>query len=164
MEKWKQYKGKAAALFFWMGMLCELVVSPSGYVFGGYHEPRIIVGGMVCFSLSILCSMELKRDWWRFALLGAYGLACYYFQHSALVLRLVLVLLAGRTQDRKKAVQLFFWGTLGIIVLAFLLALFGIHNAMQSTEWYRHGGETWFNRVVLHPNGFSLFWMRPVLM
>ncbi len=145
-------------------MFCELLVSPSGFAFGGYHEPVIIVAGMVCFSVSILCSMDLKRDWWVFALLGAYGIVCYHFQHSALVLRLSLALLAGREQNRRRAVELYFFGTALIVALTFVLAALGLHNTLVTEDWYRHGIEKRISMGFIHPNGFSFFWMRLLVM
>ena len=164
MEQLVQNRKKAATILFWIGMFCELAVSPSGFAFGGYHEPVIIAAGMVCFSISILCSMELKKDWWIFALAGAYGLACYHFQHSALILRLSLALLAGREQNRRKAVQLFFFGTALIVALTFVLAALGIHNNLVTEDWYRHGIEKRVSLGFLHPNGFAFFWMRIFVM
>lgn len=164
MERVLTYRKKAATILFWIGMACELLVSPSGFAFGNYHEPVIIVAGMVFFSLSILCSMELKRDWWIFALAGAYGLLCYHFQHSALVLRLALALLAGREQDRKRAVQLFFFGTSVIVALTALLAALGLHNSIVTVDFYRHGFEERVSMGFFHPNGFAFFWMRILVM
>ena len=159
---------KAATVFFWIGLFCELLVSPSGFAFGGYHEPVIIVAGMACFCVSILCSVlsreEIKHDWWIFGLLGAYGFLCYHFQHSALVLRLVLILLAGREQDRKKVVQLFFGGTAVIVGLTFVLAALGLHNSLVTEGFYRHGFENRISMGFFHPNGFSFFWMRLFVM
>ncbi|MBO6207221.1 MAG: hypothetical protein J6O73_09790 [Lachnospiraceae bacterium] len=164
MQNLMSYREKAATVLFWIGLCCELLVSPSGFAFGGYHEPWIIVAGMLCFSASILCSMDWKKDWWLCALLGVYGLVCYHFQHSALILRLALILLAGRGQDRKKVMTCFFFGTVGILLLTFVLAALGLHNALVTEDWYRHGIEKRISLGFFHPNGFSFFWMRAFVM
>ena len=117
-----ELRKKLAGPLFWAGLVCELIVSPSGFLIGGYHEPWIIVAGMVCFSLSLLCSMDLKRDWKVFIPLFAYAMLCYHVQHSALILRICLILLAGREQDRKAVIRFFFFGTAATLLLGLVLA------------------------------------------
>ena len=158
-----------ATALFWAGMLCELIVSPSGYLFGGYHEPMIIILGMACFSLSILLKIlqdpkRLKHDLPLYFLAGGYGLTCYFAQHSALILRIVLILLAGRGQKAKDVVQLFFFGTLAIMVFGAVLAFMGVHNAVSVTQAFRHEEETRYTFGFFHPNGFSFFLFRLYLM
>ena len=111
-----------ANIIFILGILCELVVSFSGYLGGGYHEEIIILLGMVLFSVKILMTMNLKKDWPIFLVTGIYGLLCFKFQGSALVLRLILIILAGRDQDAKKISKIFFYGTLITMVVAAVLA------------------------------------------
>ena len=93
---------KISDIFFILGILCELYVMPSGYAFGWYHEKTFIAVGMACFCVSIIFSMNLKKDFLIFALLAAYGAICYRYQGTALVLRIILALLAGRDKSRDR--------------------------------------------------------------
>lgn len=149
---------------FYAGIICELLVSFTGYLLGNYHESLIIVLGMVMFSFSILFDMDLKKDWPIYLVCGAYGLASYYFQNSAFVLRICLALLAGRRQDAKQVVRIFFWGTLaGMLFFGFLSAI-GMHNSLYEVAQYRAEMERRYTFGFIHPNGFSLFTFRVLIM
>ena len=45
---------------FFIGMLCEFLVSFSGALIGGYNEPLIIVAGMGLFYLTSLLAYDYK--------------------------------------------------------------------------------------------------------
>ncbi len=151
---------KLAQIFFAIGMICELLVSPSGFMIGDYGERYIILAGIVCFSLSLLCSMELKRDWKSFVPLFGFALLCYYFQRSALVLRLCLILTAGRQMDRRRLARFFFFGTAATIGLGVLLSFTPMGGPLYMEEWFRHAPERRYCFGFLHPNSFALFWIR----
>ncbi len=138
-------------------MVCELIVSPSGYAFGWYHEKVYIVVGMGCLVLSILLVPEFKKNWKLYALCGLYGLVCYYFQHSALMLRIALALLAGRRQKRDQVIRFFFYGTLLIVVYAAVMSLLGLHNTVVMTAQFRREEETRLCLGFYHPNSLSFF-------
>lgn len=151
---------RLAEIFFWFGMFCELVVSFSGYAYGGYKEPIIIVLGMACFCVKILLTAHWKRDLAFFFLLGLYGVACYHFQNSALILRIALILLAGRDMNREKVVKLFFWGTLTVVLVTGILSVLGMHNELYMDGLFRNETERRFCFGFFHPNGFSFFVFR----
>lgn len=153
--------GKAA---FWAGMVCELLVSVSGYAFGGYHEPVIIVLGMIFFSISILSEPEWKKNWKLYLIGAAVGLGYYYLQSSALILRIILILLAGRKQKPEQVIKFFFWGTLGIMLVTAVLSGLGLHNTVSLTQNFRHEEETRYCFGFYHPNGFSFFLFRTMLL
>lgn len=158
------WKKKTANALFWLGIVCEWLVSFSGYSFGYYKEPLFIVVGMVSFSIAILLTMNLKKDWPVFLLFGIYGLLCYYYQGAALILRIALMLLAGRGQDCKKVMAFFFWGTLGAMTYTAVLAALGLHNSMALTQVFRNEVETRYCYGFFHPNGFAFFWFRCLAM
>ena len=119
---------------------------------------------MILFSVSILFSMDMKKDWGIFLCLGAYGFACYYFQSSALVLRIILILLAGRKEDPLKTAKIFFYGTALIMLYTGILSALGLHNTLYLTQVFRHEEETRWCFGFFHPNGFSLFLVKEYLL
>ncbi|MBR3307911.1 MAG: hypothetical protein IKI75_11760 [Lachnospiraceae bacterium] len=152
---------KVSEVFFWLGLFCELCVSPTGYIWGGYHENAFIMAGLCFFSLSLLCSLELWKDVPRCALLFGFALICYYFQNSALILRLALALMAGRRIDRRKAAAFMFFATAGIMLAAFIVSLMGYEaNPLYMEQSFRHVTERRYCFGFIHTNGFSLFWIR----
>lgn len=159
-----EIRKRISNVLFWIGMLCELIVSPSGYAFGWYHEKVYIVVGMACLTLSILCVPEFKKKWKLYILCGAYGLICYYFQHSALILRIALALLAGRRQKRDHVVRLFFYGSLLIVIYAAVLSLLGLHNTVTMTGQFRSVEETRLCLGFFHPNSLSFFVYRVYIL
>ncbi len=159
-----EIRKRISNVLFWIGMVCELIVSPSGYAFGWYHEKVYIVVGMVCLALSILCVPEFRKNWKLYVLCGAYGLVCYYFQHSALVLRIALALLAGRRQKREHVVRFFFYGTLFIVVYAAVLSMLGLHNTVSMTDYFRSEEETRLCLGFFHPNSLSFFVYRVYIL
>jgi len=165
----KEKAARAAELLFYAGILCELIVSPSGYLFGGYREPVIIVTGMAFFSLSLLLTViagfhERKKELPFYALLCGYALVCYYFQHSALVLRIVLILLSGRDRKLRDVVRMFLFGTLAIVLFGAVLSLLGLHNPPVMTDHFRHEEEKRLALGFFHPNGFAFFIFRIYVM
>lgn len=164
MSKSLEIRKRISAVLFWIGMVCELIVTPSGYAFGWYHEKVYIVVGMVCLALSILCVPEFKKNWKLYVLCGGYGLICYYFQHSALILRIALALLAGRHQKREQVVRFFFYGTLLIVVYAAVLSLLGLHNTVSMTDHFRSVEETRLCLGFYHPNSLSFFVYRVFIL
>ena len=159
-----EIRKRISSVLFWVGMVCELIVSPSGYAFGWYHEKVYIVVGMVCLALSILCVPEFKKNWKLYVLCGAYGLVCYYFQHSALMLRIALALLAGRRQKREHVVRFFFYGTLLVVVYTAVLSLLGLHNTVTMTDRFRSVEETRLCLGFFHPNSLSFFVYRVFIL
>ena len=155
---------KISDIFFILGILCELYVMPSGYAFGWYHEKTFIAAGMACFCVSIIFSMNLKKDFPVFALLAAYGAICYRYQGTALVLRIILALLAGRDKNRDRTVKMFFAGSIFVILLAAVLSLLGIHNSVMQTGNTRSFTETRLTLGFYNPNGFALFVFRAYVL
>lgn len=149
---------------FWAGILCELIVSVSGYAFGGYHEPVIIVLGMLFFCLSICSQLELKKNWKLYLICAAVGMLYYYLHSSALILRILLILLAGRKQKAGQVIKVFFWGTLVIMIYTAVLSLLGLHNAVSLTQHFRHEEETRYCFGFYHPNGFAFFLFRTLVL
>lgn len=149
---------------FWAGILCELIVSVSGYAFGGYHEPMIIILGMLFFSLSICTHLELKKNWMLYLICAVVGLGYYYMQSSALILRILLILLAGRERKADPVIKFFFWGTLVIIIYTAVLAVLGLHNTVSLTRHFRHEEETRYCFGFYHPNGFAFFLFRTLVL
>ena len=149
-----------AEIFFWIGIFCEFTVSFSGYAYGGYQEPLVIIIGMICFCLKIMLSANWKKDIPLFVVFGMYGLLCYYFQNSALILRIALILLAGRDMNREKVIKLFFWGTLIVMLITGVLSFFGLHNELYIDGVFRNELERRFCFGFFHPNGFSFFVFR----
>lgn len=119
---------------------------------------------MILFSVSILFSMDMKKDWGIFLCLGAYGLTCYYFQSSALILRIILILLAGRKENPLKTAKIFFYGTALIMLYAGIMSALGLHNTLYLTQVFRHEEETRWCFGFFHPNGFSLFLVKEYLL
>ncbi len=149
---------------FWAGILCELIVSVSGYAFGGYHEPMIIVLGMLFFSISICTHLELKKNWLLYLICAVVGLGYYYLQSSALILRILLILLAGRDRKAEPVIKFFFWGTLVIMIYTAVLAVLGLHNTISLTQQFRHEEETRYCFGFYHPNGFAFFLFRTLVL
>lgn len=155
---------RAADICFWLGILCELAVSFSGYAFGNYGETKIIFAAMFFFAVKILLTMDLKKDWPLFLICGIYGGLCYYFQSSALILRIFLLLLAGRDQDAKKVMQVFSLGTLAVMLVTGILSACGLHNELYLTGNYRNEAETRFCFGFFNPNGFAVFIFKLFIM
>lgn len=152
-----EYKKLVADICFYLGLLCELAVSFSGYAYGNYKEPVIIVAGMGFFAIAILLQMDLKRDWLVFLLCGGFGLLCYYFQGSALILRIFLLLLAGRNKNAKAVMRIYCIGTLAVMLITGLLSAFGLHNELVLIQNYRNEEEARYCFGFFNPNGFALF-------
>lgn len=152
-----EYKKLVADICFYLGLLCELAVSFSGYAYGNYKEPVIIVAGMGFFAIAILLQMDLKRDWLVFLLCGGFGLLCYYFQGSALILRILLLLLAGRNKNAKAVMRVYCIGTLAVMLITGLLSAYGFHNELVLIQNYRNEVEARYCFGFFNPNGFAVF-------
>lgn len=155
---------KISEIAFWAGIICELAVSPSGYVFGGYNEKIIILAGMLCFSVSLLLSADIKKDWKAILPVCGFGVLCFVMQRRALILRIALFLLAASGREVKKIVKLFFYGSFGIMLLGIIAAVTGDNNPMYLEELFRHEVERRYTFGFFHPNGFSFFWVRQFIM
>lgn len=158
---------KISAVLFYVGICLEFIVSFSGFAYGGYHEPVIIVSGMVCFSLSILFGLDIykiRKELLIYMIVAGYGLACYYFQHSALILRIGLILIAGRERKARDVIRLFFIGTVVVMAVTGVLSALGIYGELRITDLFRHVPETRYCFGFYHPNGFAMFLVRVVIM
>ena len=149
---------------FIAGLICEIAVMPSGYIDIYLWQKYIILLGMAAFALSLLLSMDIKKDWKLFIPVFGFGLLCYYFQNSALVLRLGLLIMAGRTQERDKVIKFFFYGTAAWMLILLLLSFTGTVS-LYSVQAFRHSAdEMRFSFGFCHPNGFAFFWIKMVIM
>ena len=99
-----------------------------------------------------------------FLVCGIYGLLTYYFQNSAFILRIELAILAGRYQDAKKVIKLFFYGTAVTMLYYGILSGFGRHNLLFSEDVYRSDMERRYTFGFYNPNGYAFFLFRLVLM
>ena len=160
----KDLKTSLGDLFFALGIFCEFIVSFSGYVFGGYHELTIIFIGMIFFALKILLDMDIKKDWLIFLFTGIVGILCYKAQNSALIIRMFLILLAGRNQNPRKVAKLFFIGTGFIMLVVGVLASLGFYNGVTVNGTFRNESETRYCFGFIHPNGFAFFLFRVLVM
>ena len=163
-QKFHIMRHRIAETCFLLALFCELLVSVSGYAFGFYGEPKIILLGMVLFSAKILLTCNWKKDWVWFLICGSYGLLCYYFQSSALILRIALFCLAARDQDAEKGMKIFFWGTTAIMLYAGVLSALGRHNTLYLEQVFRNETERRWCFGFFHPNGFSFFVFRTMLL
>ncbi len=165
MDNKKAVFKKISDIAFIAGVICEILVMPSGFVELYYGQKYIILLGMAAFALSLLFSMDIKRDWKILIPVFGFGLLCYYFQKSALVLRLGLLIMAGRTQDRKKIMKFFFFGTVGWMLLAFVLSFFGMSGPLYLQQAFRHWeGEVRWCFGFLNPNGYAFFQIKLLIM
>lgn len=164
IDKLIKSKNNISTIFFYAGILAELLVSFSGYLIGGYHENIIIVVGMAMFCISILFDMDIKKDWPIFLISALYGLICYYFQHSAFILRIALAILAGRRQNIKTVFKMFFFGTLFIMIFYGVLSALGLHNTLFVEGNFRSVMERRYSFGFFHPNGYALFLFRTAMM
>ena len=160
----RDLRNSLSDLFFALGILCEFIVSFSGYLFGGYGEAYIILAGMGFFVLSLLFVTDIKKDWLLFAVLAVFGLLAYKYQGSALILRMILILLAGRNKKARPYIKLFFYGTLIVMLITAVLSLTGFYNSAVSVDIYRHVEETRYTFGFIYPNSFAFFWFRVFAM
>ena len=165
MDNKKAVFKKISDIAFIAGVLCEILVMPSGFVELYYGQKYIILLGMAAFALSLLFSMDLKRDWKILIPVFAFGTLCYYFQKSALMLRLGLIIMAGRTQDKRKIIKFFFFGTAAWMLLAFVLSFFGMSGPLYLQLAFRHWeGEVRWCFGFLNPNGYAFFQIKLLTM
>lgn len=160
----KDLKSFIGDILFMIGIFCEFVASFTGYLFGNYHEQQIILVGMGFFTLKILFSLDIKSDWLTHLIFAVIGLMCFKVQGSALVLRFFLILLAGRDQDVKKVVKLFFYGTLITMVVTGILASIGLYGETSVSQLFRNESEVRFCFGFVHPNAFAFFLFRLLVM
>ena len=155
----------ASDIFFWLGIMCEFIVNFSGFLFGNYNEQLITVIGMGFFAVKIVLSADYKKDTPVIVLLILYGLVCFRVQDSAIILRMILVLVAGRDQDAKHVIKFFFYGTAIVMIVAAVMSAMGLHNALYNEEVYRHGDlQRRYTFGFYHPNSFAYYWFRLVAM
>ena len=165
MDNKKAVFKRISDIAFIAGVLCEILVMPSGFVELYYGQKYIILLGMAAFALSLLFSMDLKRDWKILIPVFAFGALCYYFQKSALMLRLGLIIMAGRTQDKRKIIKFFFFGTAAWMLLAFVLSFFGMSGPLYLQLAFRHWeGEVRWCFGFLNPNGYAFFQIKLLIM
>ncbi len=158
-------KQHIADLFFRIGIICEMVAGFSGYIDCGEKMQYVIFFGMFCLLVKTAICTNLKKDWLIYLIMFAFGGLCYYFQHSALVIRIVLLLLAGRDKDSKKVIRMMFVGTLVITVAVMLLAVLGIKGELSMTARFRGDSvETRYCYGFLHPNSFAIVASKLILM
>ena len=161
----KELLKKISDYAFIAGVICEIVVMPSGFSLIYFGFKYIILLGMACFAFSLFLSMDIKKDWKLFIPVFGFSLVCAFLQKSALILRLALLILSGRTQKRDKVIAYFFYGTAAWMLVIFVLALFGIEGSIYSVGAFRHSAdEKRFTFGFLHPNGFAFFWIKFVIM
>lgn len=155
----------ASDIFFWLGIMCEFIVNFSGFLFGDYNEPLITVIGMGFFAVKIMLSADYKKDIPVIALLILYGLVCFRVQDSAIILRMILVLVAGRDQDARQVIRFFFYGTAAVMLVAAVMSAMGLHNTLYNEEIYRHGDfQRRYTFGFYQPNGFAFYWFRLLAM
>ena len=155
----------ASDIFFWLGIMCEFIVNFSGILFGNYHEQLITVIGMGFFAVKIMLSADYKKDIPVIALLILYGLICFRVQDSALILRVILVLVAGRDQDARQVIKFFFYGTAIVMIIAAVMSAMGLHNTLYNEQVYRHGDfQRRYTFGFYQPNGFAFYWFRLLAM
>lgn len=165
MDNKKAVFKKISDIAFITGVLCEILVMPSGFVELYYGQKYIILLGMAAFALSLLLSMDIKWDWKILIPVFCFGLLCYYFQRSALMLRLGLIIMAGRTQDKRKIIKFFFFGTAAWMLLAFVLSFFGMSGPLYLQLAFRHWeGEVRWCFGFLNPNGYAFFQIKLLIM
>ena len=170
---------KIVLIVFLAGIFCEYFVSFSGTLIGGYKEPIIIVAGMGLFCLTSALAYDYKSILTKkgiiellvyLAIIG-YSLICFKYQHTALILRISLILISSKllleriNYDVVRCVlKLFFSGT-GIVLLAFaILSAFGVYGSFSITQNFRHTPETRYCFGFFHPNGFSMFYLKFILL
>ncbi|MCR5119588.1 MAG: hypothetical protein K6B44_08225 [Lachnospiraceae bacterium] len=153
--------GKAA---FYTGLVCELLVSPSGFASGGFMNQALIFLGIAALFVAALTELDFKKDLLLYAAVFAFSGVFLLVSGSALVLRLGLVLLAGRRQDAGKVMKLYFYGTVLLSVYILIRALCGLGGDIYVVDNFRHVKERRFMFGFLHPNAFSFFWFRLFIM
>ena len=95
---------KVIFMVFLAGIICEFLVSFSGALVGGYKEPIIILAGMGLFCLTSVLAYDYKSIFTKQSIIEllvyivviAYSLLCHKYQHSALLLRISLILISSR--------------------------------------------------------------------
>ena len=170
---------KVIFMVFLAGIICEFLVSFSGALVGGYKEPIIIVAGMGLFCLTSVLAYDYKSIFTKQSIIEllvyivviAYSLLCYKYQHSALLLRISLILISSRILIKREnqnivntVLKVFFFGT-GIVLLIFaILSALGMYGSLSVTQNFRHIAETRYCFGFFHPNGFSMFYLKFILL
>ena len=161
-----KYKDRIGTIAYYTGLILEIYNSFSGYMYGGAYMPYVILAGMACLALAFVLSLDVrdKKAMVMMAIILIYGLICYYFQRSALVLRIALVVLPGRKQDMHRIVSVFFYGTAAIMLIGMIASFMGIGGPLSITDLYRNEPEKRYAFGFRHPNGFALFIFRTFLL
>ena len=170
---------KVIFMVFLAGIICEFFVSFSGALVGGYKEPIIILAGMGLFCLTSVLAYDYKSLFTKqsivellvYIVVIAYSLLCYKYQHSALLLRISLILISSRILIKRgnqnivnTVLKIFFFGT-GIVLLIFaILSALGMYGSLSVTQNFRHIAETRYCFGFFHPNGFSMFYLKFILL
>ena len=170
---------KVIFMVFLAGIICEFLVSFSGALVGGYKEPIIILAGMGLFCLTSVLAYDYKSIFTKQSIIEllvyivviAYSLLCHKYQHSALLLRISLILISSRILIKRgnqnidnTILKVFFFGT-GIVLLTFaILSALGMYGSLSVTQNFRHIAETRYCFGFFHPNGFSMFYIKFILL
>lgn len=170
---------KVIFMVFLAGIICEFLVSFSGALVGGYKEPIIILAGMGLFCLTSVLAYDYKSIFTKQSIIEllvyiaviAYSLLCYKYQQSALLLRISLILISSRILIKRgnqnivnTVLKIFFFGTgIVLVIFAFLSAL-GMYGSLSVTQNFRHIAETRYCFGFFHPNGFSMFYLKFILL
>ena len=170
---------KVIFIVFLTGIICEFLVSFSGALVGGYKEPIIILAGMGLFCLTSVLAYDYKSIFIKQSIIEllvyiaviAYSLLCYKYQHSALLLRISLILISSRILIKRgnqnvvnTVLKIFFFGT-GIVLLIFAdLSALGMYGSLSVTQNFRHIAETRYCFGFFHPNGFSMFYLKFIIL
>lgn len=163
-EKIKETAQRFKRPAFYIGLICELLVSPSGFASGGFMNQTLIFAGIVFFLYAAIVDMDLKKDIPLYAAVFAFSGIFLLFTRSALMLRLGLVLLAGKREDAGKVMKLYFYGTAALTLYILIRAVLGFGGDIYISDYFRHSEERRFMFGYLHPNAFSFFWFRLFIM
>lgn len=155
---------KLGTAAFYTGLVCELIVSPSGFASGGFMNQGIIFIGLAALFLAAVLAMDIKKDLFLYGAVLGFSGVFMLITGSALMLRLGLVLLAGRKEDAGKVMKLYFYGTALLTAYLLIRALTGLGGDIYVVDHFRHSEERRFMFGYLHPNAFSFFWFRLFIM
>ena len=105
--KIKETVKKLKTAAFYGGLVCELLVSPSGFASGGFMNQALIFIGIALMFFAAVAELDIKKDLLLYAAVFAFSGVFLLLTSSALMLRLGLVLLAGRREDAGKVMKLY---------------------------------------------------------
>ncbi|MCR4586643.1 MAG: hypothetical protein K5686_13080 [Lachnospiraceae bacterium] len=163
-EKTEKTLKKLKSGAFYLGLVCELLVSPSGFASLGLTNQILIAAGIALLLLAAVLDMDIKKDLPLYSAVFAFSGIFLLLTHSALMLRLSLVLLAGRDECAEKVMKLYFYGTALLTAGILIRALAGVGGEIFVVDNFRHTQERRFMFGFVHPNAFSFFWFRLFIM